>query len=106
MGSRFSLIDLAKAVLRAWLGKRESLQCADKCVVKTTYDTGGSMNVIDRLHAGLKAVAENFVVEALAKDLQPKIVEIIKKHGKDRQRKSPLSPLLSVWLILSLPLAP
>ena len=64
------------------------------------------MNVIDRLHAGLKAVAENFVVEALAKDLQPKIVEIIKKHGKDRQRKSPLSPLLSVWLILSLPLAP
>jgi hypothetical protein len=62
------------------------------------------MNVIDRLHSGLKAVAESFVVEALAKDLQPKIVEILKKHGKDRQRKSPLSPLLSVWLILSLPL--
>jgi len=62
------------------------------------------MNVIDRLHSGLKTVAENFVVEALAKDLQPRIVEILKKHGKDRQRKSPLSPLLSVWLILSLPL--
>lgn len=62
------------------------------------------MSVIDRLHCGLKAVAENFVVEALAKELQPKIVEILKKHGKDRQRKSPLSPLLSVWLILSLPL--
>jgi Transposase DDE domain/Insertion element 4 transposase N-terminal len=104
MGSRFSLIDLAKAVLRAGLRKRESLQCADKGVAKTTNDTGGSMNVIDRLHSGLKAVAENFVVEALAKDLQPKIVEIIKKHGKDRQRKSPLSPLLSIWLILSLPL--
>jgi len=62
------------------------------------------MNVIDCLHSGLKAVAENFVVEALAKDLQPKILEILKKHGKDRQRKSPLSPLLSVWLILCLPL--
>lgn len=62
------------------------------------------MNVIDYLHSGLKACAENFVVEALAQHLQPRIVEILKKYGKDRQRRSPLSPLLSVWLILCLPL--
>jgi len=62
------------------------------------------MNVIDRLDSGLKAVADGFVVEALAKDLQPKLVEILRRNGKHRQRKSHLSPLLTVWLILCLPL--
>jgi hypothetical protein len=49
-------------------------------------------------------VSGDFTVEPLAKDLQPVILETLRKHGKDRQRKSVLSPLMTVWLTLGLPL--
>jgi hypothetical protein len=62
------------------------------------------MNVIGRLNETLKDVAKSFTVEPLARDLQPVVNETLSKHGKDRQRKSPLSPLLTVWLVLSLAL--
>src|SRR6266511_3024474 len=62
------------------------------------------MRIIGRLNETLKDVAKNFTVEPLARDLQPVVNEALKKHGKDQQRKSPLSPLLTVWLLLSLPL--
>ena len=53
------------------------------------------MNVIGRLNETLKDIAKGFTVEPLARDLQPVVNEILSKHGKDRQRKSPLSPLLT-----------
>lgn len=62
------------------------------------------MKVIDHLASALKSMAESFTVEALAKDLQPMITAALHKNGKDRQRRSVLSPMLTVWLILSLPL--
>jgi len=65
---------------------------------------GGSMRIIGRLNETLKNIAKEFTVEPLARDLQPVVNEALKKHGKDRQRESPLSPLLTVWLVLSLAL--
>jgi len=60
------------------------------------------MNFIGKAREGFKHVSEDFTVEPLAKDLQPVILETLKKHGKDQQRESVLSPLLTVWLTLGL----
>jgi len=60
------------------------------------------MNFIGKAREAFKHVSEDFTVEALGKDLQPVILETLNKHGKDRQRKSVLSPLLTVWLTLGL----
>jgi len=62
------------------------------------------MHLIGKLRETFKLVSRDFTVEPLAKDLQPVILETLRKHGKDRQRKSVLSPLLTVWLTLGLPL--
>jgi len=62
------------------------------------------MNFIGKAREGFKHVSEEFTVEPLAKDLQPVILETLRKHGKDRQRESVLSPLLTVWLTLGLSL--
>ena len=62
------------------------------------------MNFIGKARESFKHVSEDFTVEVLARDLQPVILETLRKHGKDRQRKSVLSPLLTVWLTLGLPL--
>jgi hypothetical protein len=62
------------------------------------------MSVIGKVSEGLQAVAATFTVEALAKDLQPEVHESLMRHQKDGQRQSKLSPVLTVWLILTLPL--
>ncbi|MHC4407228.1 MAG: IS4 family transposase [Planctomycetota bacterium] len=62
------------------------------------------MKIFGRLFQELEDVSGNFTVEAVANDFQPKIEESLKKHEKDGQRKSKLSPLLTVWVILVLPL--
>ena len=60
------------------------------------------MNFIGKARETFKHVSGDFTVEPLAKDLQPVILETLRKHGKDRQRESVLSPLLTVWLTLGL----
>jgi hypothetical protein len=60
------------------------------------------MSFFGRVEKDLKTIARDFTLEALAKEFQPKIDEGLKKHAKDRQRKSVLTPLLTVWLTLSL----
>ena len=62
------------------------------------------MNLIGKIDGVFKRVSKDFTVEPLAKDLQPVILESLRKHGKDKQRQSVLSPLLTVWLTLGLPL--
>lgn len=62
------------------------------------------MSVIGKVSEGLQTVAATFTVEALAKDLQAEVHAALMKHDKDGQRQSKLSPLLTVWLILTLPL--
>ena len=62
------------------------------------------MSVIGIVTQGLQAVARNFTVEVLARDLQPEVLDALMRHDKDGQRESKLSPLLTVWLILMLPL--
>ncbi len=49
------------------------------------------MNFIGKAREAFKQVSGDFTVEPLAKDLQPVILETLRKHGKDRQRKSVLS---------------
>src|SRR5688572_5149091 len=104
MGSWFPMAHLAKAGLCAVLRKRKSLQCADKGVVKTTKGTGGSMNVIGRLDGELERALRTFTIEALAKDIQPVILDVLTRYQKAKQRKSLLSPVLAVWLILAMAL--
>lgn len=62
------------------------------------------MKLIGRIFNELKDFNRNFTLEALADQFQPKIQEILRKYQKDRQRRSKLTPLLTVWLILTLPL--
>ncbi len=62
------------------------------------------MRFIGKMADGLEAAARNFTVEVLAKDLQPEVLAALMRHNKDSQRESKLSPLLTVWLILMLPL--
>ncbi len=62
------------------------------------------MNLIGKEDRDLKDLSQDFTLEALAEDFQPAIEEALKKHDKDRQRKSVLSPLLTTWLVLALPL--
>ena len=62
------------------------------------------MNLIGKVQETFKLVSRNFTVEVLGKDLQPAILETLRRHGKDRQRQSVLSPLLTVWLTLGLSL--
>ena len=62
------------------------------------------MSFFGRVSEGLKTISKNFTLEPLAKEFQPRIDEILKKHGKDRQRKSVLTPQLTTWLTLSLSL--
>ncbi len=62
------------------------------------------MTFIGKMADGLEAAARNFTVEVLAKDLQPEVLAALMRHNKDSQRESKLSPLLTVWLILMLPL--
>lgn len=60
------------------------------------------MSIIGKLDRGLEDLSGNFTLEALAADFQPAIEATLRKHQKDRQRKSPLSPQLITWLVLSL----
>ncbi len=62
------------------------------------------MSVIGNVAQNLQAVSATFTVEALAKDLQPEVHAALMKHDKEAQRQSKLSPVLTVWLILTLPL--
>lgn len=62
------------------------------------------MSFIGKLAGGLQSVANSFSIEVLAKDIQPEIDAALMRHGKNRQRQSKLTPRLTVWLILTLPL--
>jgi len=62
------------------------------------------MDLIGRFDRDLKELSTDFTLEALADELQPAIEQTLREHQKDRQRKSVLSPLLTTWLILALPL--
>lgn len=62
------------------------------------------MDFIGQLDRDLKDLTADFTLEALAKDFQPRILETLSQHQKDRQRKSVLSPAVTVWLVLALPL--
>lgn len=62
------------------------------------------MDLIGKLDRDLKDLSQDFTLETLAEEFQPAVEEILRKHDKDRQRKSVLSPLLTTWLILALPL--
>ena len=62
------------------------------------------MRFIGNLDCELKDVSKDFTLEPFAKDFQPVIEETLRHHKKLPQRKSPLSPLLTVWLVLCLPL--
>lgn len=60
------------------------------------------MDVIGRNSGGIQEVSADFAVETLAKELAPTINEALHAHGKDQQRKSKLSPVLTVWLVLAM----
>lgn len=62
------------------------------------------MSVIGKVARGLQAASADFTVEVLAKDLQVPVETALMRHEKDGQRQSKLSPVLTVWLILTLPL--
>lgn len=62
------------------------------------------MNVIGRLDGELERAVRTFTIEALAKDIQPVILDVLTRYQKAKQRKSPLTPVLAVWLILALAL--
>jgi hypothetical protein len=71
---------------------------------KITTAREALMAVIGKIAESLQAAAATFTVEALAKDLQPEVQAALIKHGKAAQRQSKLSPLLTVWFVLALPL--
>jgi hypothetical protein len=60
------------------------------------------MDLIGKLDRDLKDLSGDFTLEALAEGVQPAIDAALKEHQKDRQRKSPLSPRLTTWLVLAL----
>lgn len=62
------------------------------------------MNLIGNLDCELKDVSRDFALETFAKDFQPVIEDVLQQHDKLSQRESPLSPLLTVWFVLCLPL--
>jgi len=62
------------------------------------------MSIIGRLDGELERMARTFTIEALAKDFQPVILDALSRHKKAKQRKSVLTPVLAVWLILALTL--
>jgi hypothetical protein len=63
-----------------------------------------SVSIIGRVSSRLEEVAKNFTIETLAKDLQPEIRAALKRNNKEGQRQRKLAPLLTVWLILTMPL--
>jgi len=62
------------------------------------------MSVIGKLDEGLQAVAANFTLEALAKDLQPEVQAALIRHEKSGERQGKLGARLMVWFTLALPL--
>jgi hypothetical protein len=60
------------------------------------------MKILGTLARRLEDVGNNFTVEVFGKDVQPMIEDALKMNKKDLQRKSKLTPALSVWLILGL----
>jgi hypothetical protein len=62
------------------------------------------MDLIGNFDRDLKDLSQQFTLETLAEDFQPVVEETLRRHEKDRQRKSVLSPQLTTWLTLALPL--
>jgi hypothetical protein len=60
------------------------------------------MDVIGRNPGGIQEVSADFAVEALATELTPTIDEALHAHGKDQQRVSKLSPVLTVWFVFAM----
>jgi len=60
------------------------------------------MDLIGKLEQDLKDLSGDFTLEALAEEVEPALDAALEKHGKDKQRKSKLSPRLVVWLTLAL----
>lgn len=62
------------------------------------------MNLIGPLDGEFERAMRTFIIEPLAKDIQPVILDVLSKYQKPKQRKSILTPVLAVWLILALAL--
>jgi hypothetical protein len=62
------------------------------------------MKILGKLGRRLEDIGEEFTVEALGEDVQPMIEDSLKKNNKDLQRKSKLSPVVTVWTVLGLTL--
>ena len=62
------------------------------------------MKILGNISDSLEHISRKFTVEAFGDDIQPMIEDSLMKHDKLKQRKSVLSPLLTVWVILGLAL--
>ena len=60
------------------------------------------MKILGSLGRKLEDIGDRFTVEVFGKDAQPMIEGALKKNEKDRQRKSKLPPVLTVWIVLAL----
>ena len=60
------------------------------------------MRILGTLTRRLEDIGQRFTVEVFGRDAQPLIEAALKKHDKHLQRKSKLTPQLTVWLVLSL----
>lgn len=60
------------------------------------------MKILGNLSNSLEQISGNFTVEAFGDDVQPMIEDSLSKHNKLQQRKSVLTPVLTVWIILGL----
>ena len=62
------------------------------------------MRILGSLARKLEDCTDGFTVEAFGQDVQPMIEEALARNNKDLQRKSKLSPVLTVWTVLALSL--
>lgn len=62
------------------------------------------MAIIGRLRKGLEEIASEFTIEPLAAEFGPRVAEALHEHGKDRQRKSVMTPVLTVWYVIAMAL--
>ena len=60
------------------------------------------MKILGNLGRRLEDIGNNFTVEVFGEETQPMILNSLKRNDKDSQRKSKLTPVLTVWLTLAL----
>lgn len=60
------------------------------------------MRILGTLTQRLEDIGRRFTVEVFGRDVQPLIQDALEKHNKHLQRKSKLTPELTVWMVLGL----